>query len=88
MEFLHFWELFTKIILPFLLVYIGYIHKQMGTMMTEVQTIQKEHYQFQTQVASNYVTQMTLRELDTKISQSLNRIDDKLTRILEHNKDA
>jgi hypothetical protein len=81
------WELFTKILWPLLLGYGAYLHARINTIMSKVDKLYEEHHNFKTEAARDFATQSTVSALETKITRMLDRIDDKVTKILE-NKNA
>ena len=83
MSFDHAWELFSKIVWPILLMYAAYLHRELTSMMTKFDTLQRELFTFKADANKSFVTQDTMSALETKIMSGLNRLDDKLTRILE-----
>ncbi len=83
MSFEHAWELFSKIVWPLLLMYAAYLHRELTAVMTKFDTLQREFYGFKADANKTFVTQDTMSALETKIMSGLNRLDDKLTRILE-----
>lgn len=83
MSFDHLWELFSKIIWPLLLMYAAYLHRELTNLMTKFDVLQRELFNFKADANKSFVTQDTMSALETKIMSGLNRLDDKLTRILE-----
>jgi hypothetical protein len=86
MELTAAWDLFIKFIWPLVLLYAGYLHTQMGRLMQKFESLQEEHYRFQAHAAKEYVTHTTVASLEDKITRKLDRIDDKITKILENHK--
>lgn len=78
MDFTAFWEFFQKVLWPVLLGYAIYIHNKLDSLKTE-------HYNFRSDAQRDYATRETVSQLEQKLTSVLNRIDDKVTRILERN---
>lgn len=83
MAFDHAWELFSKIVWPILLMYAAYLHKELTSMMAKFDVLQREFFGYKAEANRTFVTQDTMSALETKILSGLNRLDDKLTRVLE-----
>lgn len=76
MDSTHIWELFTKVIWPAILLYVGYLHKWIAD-------LQKKQAAFETQTTREYATRYSVDQLESKLVTMLMRIDDKVDRILE-----
>lgn len=83
MDFALAWELFTKILWPVILSYAAYLHTQLNRVMQKFDRLHEEHYQFKAQAMRDFVTHSTVASLEDKITRKLDRIDDKITKILE-----
>lgn len=77
------WEIFSKIIWPIIMIYIAYLHRELTVIMAKLDTLQTRHFDHRAEVNKNFVTHETMVGLENKITAVLNRIDDKVTRILE-----
>jgi hypothetical protein len=78
------WDIFTKILWPLLLAYGAYLHARLNQIMNKFDRLYEEHHQFKTEAARDFATQSTVSALETKITRMLDRIDDKVTKILEN----
>jgi len=86
MDFAVAWEIFSKFLWPLALTYGAYLHTQLGRLMLKFDILQEEHYKFKTEAARDFVTHTTVASLEDKITRKLDRIDDKITKILETHK--
>ena len=77
------WELFTKILWPLLLAYGAYLHTRLNTIMNKFDKLYEEHHNFKAEAARDFATQGNMSALESKITRMLDRIDDKVTKILE-----
>jgi len=82
MDFQAYWELFSKIIWPLLMAYAAYLHRELATAMHKIEKLQQDHYDIKVEVTKTFVTQETMAVLEARITAMLNRIDDKVTKIL------
>lgn len=88
MDFVAFWEIFLKILLPALLAYAAYLHRQIAQAIKKFDDLQEAHYEFKALVSREYATHAAVRELENRLTAVLNRIDDKVTRILERDRNG
>ena len=79
MDFSAFWEFFQKVLWPLLLGYATYIHHKLDS-------LRREHDEFRREATRDYATQQSVSQLEQKLTAVLNRIDDKVTRILERDR--
>lgn len=82
------WDIFIKLVWPLILLYGAYLHRQLALMMAKFDELQESHYEFKAQVNRDYATQANVRELENRLTAVLNRIDDKVTRILERDRNG
>lgn len=82
-DFQAYWELFSKIIWPLLMAYAAYLHRELAVVMRKLETLQQDHYDHKVESSKTFVTQQAVATLETRITTMLNRIDDKVTKILE-----
>ena len=71
---------------PLLLAYGAYLHKEISAVQTKFEGLQKEHHLHVAQVNKDFATREVVSDLENKLTTVLNRIDDKVTRILEERK--
>ena len=77
------WEIFIRFLWPLALAYAGYLHWELRQIMSELRTLQKEHFEFKSQANERFATQKSIELIEARLTSTLNRIDDKVTRILE-----
>jgi putative hemolysin len=82
----NYWEFFTKFFWPVVVLYAGYIHRELAMTLRKLDELNTRHYEFKTQVSKEYVTHVAAKDLENRLTDVLNRIDDKVTRILENHK--
>ena len=87
-DFAALWDIFVKFVWPLVLAYGAYLHRQMATMMEKFDEIKESHYEFKASVSRDYATHKNVAELENRLTAVLNRIDDKVTRILEHKRNG
>jgi len=87
-DFIAFWEIFLKILLPALLAYGAYLHRQLAALSQKFEELQEAYYDFRAQSSRDYATHATVRDLENRLTAVLNRIDDKVTRILERERNG
>lgn len=73
------WDFFSKVLWPLILGYAIYIHNKLDSLRNMVHTLD-------TNSQRDYATRATVAELETKLTAVLNRIDDKITHILERDR--
>lgn len=88
MDFAVYWEIFIKLLWPALLAYGAYLHRQLAVTMQKFDDLQEAHFEFKAQVNRDYATHATVRDLENRLTAVLNRIDDKVTRILERDRNG
>lgn len=81
-----YWEFFTKFLWPIAVLYAGYLHRELMVMLKKLDELNTKHYDFKAQVSKDYATHTTVRDLENRLTDVLNRIDDKVTRILERDR--
>ncbi len=86
MSFDSLWEVFSKIIWPLIMAYALYLHRELSNAMTRIEYLQRLVYDHKAEAFKTFVTHEIVTGLETKLGRMLERIDDKITRILE-NKD-
>ena len=86
MDFQAYWELFSKIIWPLLMAYAAYLHRELASVMRKLEDLQQDNYENKVEANKTFVTQATMAVLEARITSMLNRIDDKVTKILEDNR--
>lgn len=77
------WEIFVKLVWPLIIAYGVYLHRQLANIMTKFEELKETHYEFKASVSRDYATHKNVSELENRLTAVLNRIDDKVTRILE-----
>jgi hypothetical protein len=80
------WEIFSKIIWPIIVAYALYLHRELSTAMVKIEALQRLVFDHKTEAHKLFVTQEVVTSIESKLGRMLERIDDKITRILE-NKD-
>lgn len=78
------WEIFTKFLWPIIMLYAAYLHKELSAAMIKIETLQKLVFDHKTEAHKSFVTHESVSNLETKLGRMLERIDDKITRILEN----
>ena len=79
-------EIFSKFLWPIVLAYIAYIHNELNKMHKRHEELLKDHYFHVAQINKDFATREVVKALEDKVTAVLNRIDDKVTRILEERK--
>lgn len=83
-----YWEFFTRFLWPVAILYAGYLHREISATLRKVDDLTAKHYDFRAQVNKDYATHATVRDLENRLTDVLNRIDDKVTRILERDRNG
>ena len=71
---------------PLLLAYGAYLHREISSVQTKIEHLQEKHHSHVAQVNKDFATREVVSDLENKLTTVLNRIDDKVTRILEERK--
>lgn len=77
------WEVFSKLILPIIVGYVVYVHKELADVRKELRKLEREHLEHKSDVHKTFVTHEIVNRVETRVLETLARIDDKVTRILE-----
>jgi len=77
------WDVFTKFILPIVVGYAVYIHKELADVRKELKKLEREHLEHKAEVHATFVTHDIVNRMESRVLETLSRIDDKVTRILE-----
>jgi hypothetical protein len=86
MELSAMWKLISDVLLPLALAYAAYLHKELKTMEQRIEKLHDQHHQHVAQVNKDFATREVVSDLENKLTIVLNRIDDKVTRILQERK--
>lgn len=79
-------EFISKFIWPVAIAYAAYIHRELVAMTQKIEKMHDEHYRHVAQVNKEFATREVVSELENKLTVVLNRIDDKVTQILQERK--
>lgn len=79
----NFYEVFSKFVWPLALGYAGYVHRQYALLSSKVDDLAGAHHEHVASVNKEFAPRSMVAELESKLTAVLNRIDDKVTRILE-----
>lgn len=71
---------------PLLMAYGAYLYREISAVQTKLESLRDAHHQHVAQVNKDFATREVVSDLENKITIVLNRIDDKVTRILEERK--
>lgn len=71
---------------PLLMAYGAYLHREISAVQTKFDNLQEAHHRHVAQVNKDFATREVVSDLENKLTTVLNRIDDKVTRILEERK--
>ena len=71
---------------PLLMAYGAYLHREISTVQTKFDNLHEAHHRHVAQVNKDFATREAVSDLENKLTTVLNRIDDKVTRILEERK--
>ena len=80
------WKLISDILLPLALAYAAYLHKELKFMEQRIEKLHDQHHSHVAQVNKDFATREVVSDLENKLTIVLNRIDDKVTRILQERK--
>jgi hypothetical protein len=86
MELSAMWKLITDILLPLALAYAAYLHKELKAMEQKVEKLHDQHHTHVAQANKDFATREVVSALENKLTTVLNRIDDKVTQILQERK--
>lgn len=79
----NFYDLFVKIVWPLAIGYAAYVHRQFSLLANKVDHLTTAHHDHVATVNRDFASRNMVTELESKLTIVLNRIDDKVTRILE-----
>jgi len=71
---------------PLLMAYGAYLHREISSVQKKTDHLQELHHNHVAQVNKDFATREVVSDLENKLTTVLNRIDDKVTRILEERK--
>jgi hypothetical protein len=71
---------------PLLLAYGAYLQREISSVQKKCDHLQELHHQHVAQVNKDFATREVVSDLENKLTTVLNRIDDKVTRILGERK--
>ena len=80
------WKFISDVLLPLALAYAAYLHKELKTMEQRIEKLHDQHHLHVAQVNKDFATREVVSDLENKLTIVLNRIDDKVTRILQERK--
>lgn len=80
------WKIVSEVVLPIIMAYAAYLHRAVSIAMNKIESLENKLYEDKLEAAKTYVTRQALMELDAKMTRVLERIDDKVSRILEERK--
>jgi hypothetical protein len=86
MELSAMWKFISDVLLPLALAYAAYLHKELKTMEQRIEKLHDQHHLHVAQVNKDFATREVVSDLENKLTIVLNRIDDKVTRILQERK--
>ncbi len=86
MELSAMWKLISDVLLPLALAYAAYLHKELKSMEQRIEKLHDQHHSHVAQVNKDFATREVVSDLENKLTIVLNRIDDKVTRILQERK--
>lgn len=78
-----FWDFFTRFIWPLAMAYAVFLHRNITQLKDKHEELKVAHYEHVAQVNKDFATREIVADLENKLTVVLNRIDDKVTRILE-----
>jgi len=76
-------DILLKVLWPLALAYTGYIHRQYLVLHEKFDNLFRVHHEHVATVNKDFASRATVTELENRLTAVLNRIDDKVTRILE-----
>jgi hypothetical protein len=86
MELTVMWKFISDILVPMALAYVAYLHKELKGMERKIEKLHDQHHLHVAQVNKDFATREVVSDLENKLTIVLNRIDDKVTRILQERK--
>lgn len=81
-----FFEFFSKFLWPIGLIYVAYLHRELAAVNSKTEKLHNEQLIHIAQINKEFATREFVNDLENKLTVVLNRIDDKVTRILEERK--
>ena len=79
-------DFFSNFLWPLALGYAAYLHRELSAVTKRIDKVRDAHHAHVAQVNKDFATREVVSELENKLTTVLNRIDDKVTRILEERK--
>lgn len=79
-------DLVATFLWPLLMAYGAYLHREISAVQSKIESLQEMHHRHVAQVNKDFATREVVSDLENKLTIVLNRIDDKVTRILEERK--
>jgi hypothetical protein len=86
MDFKIFFDFAATFLWPLLLAYGAYLHREISAVQLKFDNLHEAHHRQVAQVNKDFATREVVSDLENKLTTVLNRIDDKVTRILEERK--
>lgn len=83
MDWIFIWDIFSKFLAPIIVGYVVYIHKELADVRKELRKLEREHLEHRSEINKTFVTHEVVNRVETRVLETLARIDDKVTRILE-----
>lgn len=80
------YEVISKYLLPIVMAWVGYVHSELNKLNKKHEELLLEHFHQVAKANKEFATREVVSELENKVTALLNRIDDKVTRILEDRK--
>jgi len=81
-----FMDFFSIFLWPLALAYVAYLHRELSAVAKRIEKVHDEHHAHVAQANKDFATREVVSALENKLTTVLNRIDDKVTRILEERK--
>jgi len=86
MELSVMWKVILDALLPMALAYAAYLHKELNGVERKIEKLRDQHHSHVAQVNKDFATREVVSDLENKLTIVLNRIDDKVTQILQERK--
>ena len=80
------YEVISKYLLPIVMAWVGYVHSELNKLNKKHEELLLENFHQVAKANKEFATREVVSELENKVTALLNRIDDKVTRILEDRK--